>query len=83
MYSCNLLGPKENAINRQYVNVFGDELSEDSFEIEKRKKGSSESESEPEESEEEQSVEVDFVLPGDPRGENISEESFDYEDEDN
>jgi hypothetical protein len=56
-------------------------LSEDSFEIEKRKKGSSESESEPEESEKEDSVEVDFVLPGDPRGNNISEESYEYEED--
>lgn len=61
--------------------MFGDDLSEDSFEIQKRKDDSSEEskKDEPDDSDKE-SENLDFVMPGDKRG--LTELEYD-EDDDN
>lgn len=61
------------------MNVFGNNLSEDSFEIEKRKKeDSSDSEKSETESEKEEDEKI-FVLPGDKRFEDSSSSEEDFE----
>ena len=59
------------------MNVFGNNLSEDSFEIEKRKKGESDDSDKSESSSESEEDEQIFILPGDARYEKTSDSEED------